>query len=272
MALSVSVGGPWRVRLVCLATGLRPRCLIQITMLLGTLMTRYSAPILLITALLAANIANAQAEPLRANVVSFQATATQEVTQDLLSVTLQANREGTQAAEVQSALKQALEAALTEAKRVATPTGMEVRTGYFSVNPRYGNNGRVNGWQGTAQLVLEGTDTTRISQTAGKLNQLNVVNVSYGLSRALREQYESALTADAITRFRNRASELAKNFGFTAYSLGEVNVQTGEPGFQGRPMMMAMRAKSAEADVALPVEPGKGVLTVTVSGQVVLSK
>jgi predicted secreted protein len=100
-----------------------------------------------------------------------------------------------------------------------------------------------------------------------------VVNVGYGLSRALREKYESALSLEAINRFRARADELAKGFGFAGYSLGEVSVQMGEPGFQGRPMMMAMRAKSAEvADAPLPVEPGKGVLSVTVSGQVVLSK
>lgn len=235
-------------------------------------MSRYSAPMLLSAACLAASVSLVHAEPLRANVVSFQATATQEVTQDLLAVTLQANREGAQAAEVQAGLKQTLDAALSEAKRSAQPGAMEVRTGYFSVNPRYGNNGRINGWQGTAQLVLEGTDTTRISQTAGKLNQLNIVNVSYGLSRALREQHESALTAEAINRFRSRAGELSKNFGFTHYSLGEVNVQTGDPGFQGRPMMMAMRAKAADAEAALPVEPGKGVLTVTVSGQVILSQ
>lgn len=237
-------------------------------------MPRYSVPKLLSSAVLAAAcLPWAHAEPVRANVVSFQTTATQELTQDLLSVTLQVNKEGAQAAEVQSGLKQALDAALLEAKRSAQAGAMEVRTGYFSVNPRYGNNGRINGWQGTAQLVLEGTDTTRISQTAGKLNQLNVVNVSYGLSRALREQHESALTAEAITRFRHRAGELAKNFGFTGYSLGEVNVQAGDPGFQGRPMVMAMRAKAADvSEAALPVEPGKGVLTVTVSGQVVLSK
>jgi len=236
-------------------------------------MRRYFSPMLLSAAVLACGTSLAQADPVRSNVVNFQATATQEVTQDLLSVTLQANREGTQAAEVQSQLKQALEAALTEAKRSAVPGGMEVRTGYFSINPRYSNNGRVSGWQGTAQLVLEGTDTARIAQTSGKLNQLNVVNVGYGLSRALREKHESALTQDAINRFRERAAELAKGFGFSGYSLGEVSVQTGEPGFQGRPMMMAMRAKSTEAaDAPLPVEPGKGVLTVTVSGQVVLSK
>ncbi|MDE2400779.1 MAG: SIMPL domain-containing protein [Burkholderiales bacterium] len=215
----------------------------------------------------------AQAEGVRNNVVSFQASATREVTQDLMVVTLQATREGTQAGEVQAALKQLLDAALTEAKSAAVAGAMDVNTGYFSVSPRYGNNRRISGWQGSAQLVLQGTDTARIAQTVGKLNQLNVVNVVYGLSRDLRDKHESALTAQAIARFRQRADELAKGFGFASYALGEVTVQSGEPGFGGRPMLMAARASIAEmADAPLPVEPGKGILTVTVSGQVILSK
>lgn len=214
-----------------------------------------------------------RAEGLHANVLSFQTSATQEITQDQMAVTLQATREGAQAAEVQSGLKQALEVALSQARRSAVPGGMEVRTGYFSVHPRYSSNGRINGWQGQAQLLLEGTDTARIAQTTGQLAPFNVVNVGYGLSRGLREKHEAALTAQAIARFRQRAQELATAFGFGGYSLGEVAVQSAEPGFEGRPVMMAMRAKAADvAEAPLPVEPGKGVLTVTVSGQVVLSK
>ena len=222
---------------------------------------------------LAGSVPAERAESVRSNVVSFQVAATQEVTQDLLSVTLQANREGPQAAEVQAALKQSIETALAEARRAVVPGGLEVRTGYFSINPRYLSNGRISGWQGSAQLVLEGTDTARIAQTAGKLNQLNVVNVSYGLSRAVRVRHESALMAQAIASFRQKADELVKNFGYLSYSLGEVSVQSGEPGFGGRPMYAAMSVRSADAaDTPLPVEPGKGVLTVTVSGQIVLAK
>ncbi|MES2089369.1 MAG: SIMPL domain-containing protein [Pseudomonadota bacterium] len=238
-----------------------------------TFSSSHVSVLLSVAAVLALVVPAAQAEGVHSNVVSFQATATQEVMQDLLSVTLQAHREGAQAAEVQAALKQVLDAALTEAKRAAVPEGLEVRTGYFSINPRYVSNGRISGWQGSAQLVLEGTDTARIAQTAGKLNQLNVVNVSYGLSRALREKHESALMSQAITRFRQKADQLVKDFGFASYSLGEVSVQAGEPGFEGRPVFMTMRAKTADvSDAPLPVEPGKGVLTVTVSGQIVLGK
>lgn len=211
--------------------------------------------------------------PLPQNVVRFSTTATQELTQDLLIVTLQASREGSQAAEVQAGLKQMMDAALTEARKSALNQAMEVRTGSFTVQPRYNNTGRVNGWQGSAQLVLEGTDIARITQTAGRLNQLNIINVSHGLSRALREQHESALTSQAIRRFRARATQIAADFGLKGYTLGEVSVSSTDPGFEPRPyMVQAMRAKSMEAaDASLPVEPGKGVLSVTVNGQVVLT-
>lgn len=239
----------------------------------ATLQMASRALALSLTVPLALGAQVARAESARQNVVSFQASATQELTQDLMLITLQATREGSQAAEVQSGLKLQLEAALAEARKTAQPGAMEVRTGSFSVQPRYQSNGRVNGWQGSAQLVLEGTDIARISQAAGKLNQLQVVGVSYGLSRALREQKEAELTQQAIARFRARAAQVASGFGFKSWGLGEISVSSTEPGFEGRPpMLMAMRAKGAEmADAPLPVEPGKGLLQVTVSGQVVLA-
>ena len=231
----------------------------------------------LVTLMLGAAIGGAwaQASPRetgRDNAVSFTASASEELTQDQMTVTLQAVKEGAVAAEVQSALKVALDAALAEARKAALPNGaLDVKTGSFSVSPRYGNTGKINGWQGNAQLIIEGTDTARIGQLVGKLNQLNVVGVGYGLSRTLRESHESTLTTQAIGRFRARAQQMARDFGFKSYSLGEISVSSTDPGFEGRPVMYAMRAKAAEmADAPLPAEPGKGMLSVTVSGQVIL--
>ncbi|WP_245932560.1 SIMPL domain-containing protein [Aquabacterium olei] len=237
------------------------------------LSSRRAAAALAVTAATLAGLPAMAAEPVRDNVVSFSTTATRELVQDLIQITLQARQEGPVAADVQAQLKQQLEAALVEARKAAVPGGMDVRTGGFHLSPRYTNNGRVNGWQGQAQLVLEGTDMARISQTAGKLNALQITSVSYGLSRALRESQESELTSQAIARFRERAQRIAADFGQRGFSLGEVSVSSTDPGFEGRPVLMAARAKTMEmmADAPVPVEPGKGTLSVTVSGQVRLT-
>jgi predicted secreted protein len=206
----------------------------------------------------------------RHNVVSFSSTVQQEVTHDMLTLTLQATRSGAVAAEVQADLKRALDGALTQARFAAKPGDMDVRTGQFSIQPMYSNSGKINAWQGVAQLVLQGRDMARIAQTAGKLNQLNIVNVAYGLSRETQQQYQTEMVNQAIEAFRARAQQMAKAFGFAHYTLGEVSVQTGDAGYQMRPMMMksAMMADGAEA--AVPIEPGKGEINVTVSGHVIL--
>jgi uncharacterized protein YggE len=75
----------------------------------------------------------------------------------------------------------------------------------------------------------------------------------------------------AIERFKTKAAELAKGFGFGGYTLREVAVNANDQGFIPRPRMMGMEAKAAMAqDAAVPVEAGKTSVIVTVSGSVQL--
>lgn len=204
--------------------------------------------------------------------VTFSATASVEVAQDTLSVTLQAIRDGSEAAAVQAALKQALETALAEARRAAQAGALEVRSGSFHLSPRYGRDGKPNGWTGNADLTLEGRDIGRVAATAGRLSGLNIVSTHYSISRELREQHESALIAQAIQKYQTRAGEIARHFGFAGYTLQELNVQTGD-GDAPRPPMPMRTMAMASADAApLPTEAGKGLLSATVQGTVRLTR
>jgi predicted secreted protein len=204
--------------------------------------------------------------------VRLTSSASLEVTKDLLSVAFGTTREGVDAATVQSQLKQALDAALSEAKKSAKPGQLEVRTGNFSLSPRYTNKGVINGWQGSTELVVEGRDMQAIGQLTGRITTLTINRVGYNLSRELREKSESEISAQAIAAFRTKAADYAKQFGYSGYVIGEVSVNGGidQPG----PVpMMAMRAKTASmSDEALPVEPGKGTVSVNVNGSVQLVK
>jgi predicted secreted protein len=203
------------------------------------------------------------------NVVSLQAQGSIEVQQDLLTISMNSTKDGADAATVQTQLKTALDAALAEAKKVAQPGQLDVRTGAFSLYPRYGRDGKINGWQGTAELVLEGRDFARISALAGKINTLTLGHVGFGLSREARARVEAEVTAQAIDRFKAKAQDISKGFGFGGYTVREVNVQANDQGFVGRPRAELMNARAmSAADSAVPVEAGRSTVVVTVSGAV----
>ncbi|QNK73163.1 SIMPL domain-containing protein [Variovorax sp. PAMC28562] len=203
------------------------------------------------------------------NVLQLSANGTVEVQQDLLSMALVTSRDNADAAIVQTQLKTAVDAALTEARKAAQPGQLDVRTGNFSLSPRYTRDGKISGWQGSAELILEGRDFPRITQTAGRITTLSVGNVGFGLSREQRTKVEAEAQTLAIDNFKQKAGELAKDFGFAGYSLREVSVNANQASPM-RPRMMAMEAKSMASDSAVPVEAGKTSVVVNVSGSVQL--
>lgn len=204
------------------------------------------------------------------NVLQLSANSTVEVQQDLLSMTLSTTREAADAASVQTQLRTALDAALVEARKSAQPGQLDVRTGNFNLAPRYSREGKMTGWRGTASLVLEGRDFPRITQTAGRIGTLSIANVGFGLSREQQAKTETEAQSVAIDNFKQRADELAKNFGFGGYTLREVSVNA-HLGGPVQPRMMAMEAMAkAASDAPVPIEAGKATVVVNVSGSVQL--
>ena len=202
-------------------------------------------------------------------IVNLNASASVEITKDLLSVTFTATREGPEAGAVQTALKQALDAALAEAKKAARPGQVEVQTGNFALYPRYTNKGVPSGWQGSAELVVEGRDMQAIAALTGRIGTMTIARVAYNLSREQREKAEGDVAAQAIARYRAKAADYARQFGYAGYAPREVNVSGSEPPAP-QPRMMQARAMSATSEEALPVEAGRATVTVTVNGSVQL--
>lgn len=214
--------------------------------------------------------AQAQVLPPPQNVLQLSATGTVEVPQDLLSLTLSTTRDGADAGAVQSQLKSALDAALAEARKTAQADQMDVRTGVFSVYPRYSTPGKIAGWRGTAELVLEGRDFARITQAAARVSTMTIGNVGFGLSREQKAKVESDAQSIAIERFKAKAGELARDFGFSGYSLREVNVASNDAVPLPRYRMAAAVASAMPESAPVPVEAGKATVTVMVSGSVQL--
>lgn len=202
------------------------------------------------------------------NVAQLAASGSVEVQQDLLSIAMNTTASGADANTVQTQLKQALDAALAIARPAVLPGQLDLRTGNFSLYPRYDKNGKINGWQGTTELILDGRDFTRITSTAGKIQSLTMGNVSFALSREQRTKVEAEAQTIAIDRFKAKAIEVSKSFGFSSYTLREVSINADDQSFPPRPRMVAMQAKSADAESAVSVQAGKSTVLVNINGSV----
>lgn len=211
----------------------------------------------------------AQTLPPPQNVVSLSASATVDVPKDWLTVVFSTTREGSDAAVVQGQLKQALDAALAEARKVAKPGQVEVQTGGFSLVPRYApKTGTISGWQGSTELVVAGRDSTTIAQLTGRVQTLSIARVGFSLSNEARQKVEGDVAAQAIERFRARADAVSKQFGFTGYTVREVSVNTDGGGEQPMPRMRLQASAMMAEAAALPVEAGKATVTASVNGSV----
>jgi uncharacterized protein YggE len=177
---------------------------------------------------------------------------------------------------VQSGLKQALDAALAEARKIARPEQVEIQTGNFSLYPRYSNpkNGQpvISGWQGSTEMTVQGKDIAAIAQLSGRVQTMTIARVGYSLSKQAREKVEGEAIAQAIADWRAKAAQMSQQFGYTGYAVREVNVATNEPGPSMPVPVMRMQAMAKAADEALPTEAGKQDVTATVNGSAQMTK
>ena len=206
------------------------------------------------------------------NIAHLSANGWVEVPQDILTISMTTSRDGLDAATVQAQLKQALDGALAQARRSTEPGLMDVRTGNFSLYPRFGKDGKTNGWQGSTELVLEGRDFLRITSTAGKIQTLTVGQLSFSLSREGRAKVEAEAQAMAIDRFKIKALEISKGFGFSDFSLRDITVDSNDQGRSSQPRMLSMQAKAMVSESPIPVEAGKNSVSVTVSGTIKMQR
>ena len=234
-------------------------------------MTKKLLALVLAGALPIAALAQSAVQKDPEGVVSLSSSATVQVPNDWITVQFSTSKEGVDANAVQAALKDALAAAMAQSRQVAKPDGhVEVQGGGFSLQPRFNNKGVVNGWSGTTSLVVQGRDMGTIAELAGRVQSMTVGNLDYSVSREAREKVEGDVAAQAIARFRAKAADYAKAFGFASFTVREVTVSNDDSQPTPRPFLMKARVMAASDSAPLPTEAGSGAVTANVNGSVQL--
>jgi predicted secreted protein len=220
---------------------------------------------------LAAATALAQApQPPYLNVVSLGASAAAEVPTDTLTVTLFAEEQGPDPAQVATRVNARLKEALARAK--AQPN-VDARSGSYQTTPVYDRAGPITGWRVRADLVLESRDFGSVGALAGALQPaLKLASMVFSLSRSAQEAAEAALLTEALRKFQDKARAIAKGLGFPGYTLGQIAVRN-DALLRG-PLPYRATAMATMADAApaapVPVEGGKNTVTVVVAGSVIV--
>lgn len=235
---------------------------------MNTVRARHPIAVSALCLVLVTPLVHADAQGPLANQLSLSASASTEVTNDVLVITFSTQREAQDASTVQTQLTQALNAALTEARKAAQPGQVDISTGSFSVQPRYASKGEPMKWQGVAELRAEGKDFDALTRLVGRIHTLSVAHVGYRLSREARDRMQAEVSAQAIARFRSRATVYAKAFGFSGVTLRSVEVSTGEAFPPPQPRFRMTAAEMVNASAPLPVEAGTSSVTAAVNGSV----
>jgi predicted secreted protein len=141
----------------------------------------------------------------------------------------------------------------------------------MNVSPRYNREGRTNGWNGMAELILQGRDIERITSAAGRMTGLVVSQVEWQISPELLTQTQTKVQAQAVTQWRAKAAALTQQLGLSRYTIKELSLN---PAGQGpvpgpRALPVAMMDTAADGRSApLPLQAGQSQVSVVVSGQI----
>jgi predicted secreted protein len=198
----------------------------------------------------------------------FQVESTRDVENDwitaVVSVTAEDANPAALAARINQDMAWALEQARAESK-------VKAKSGGYSTYPVHDDAGRIRRWSASQQLVLEGSDSAAMTALVGKLQaRLQLQSFQFSVSEERRRKVQEELVTEALAAFRARAALVAKGLGASGFSLDDVSVETGSPGFPA-PMMRAEMAM-AKSDMGAPpaVEAGTSRVVVSVQGSVVL--
>lgn len=199
--------------------------------------------------------------------IDLTATAEREIENDELVAVVYAQAQAQRAAEAANSVNEDIRWALEQAEAVR---GITAQTLQYNSSPVYGNNQRIAGWQARQSLGLKSTDSDRLSELLGDLQErVAIQSVNYQVSREAREATDDSLIAEALQSFNRRAELVADELGRPGYRIVRININTGG----GRAPPIAYRSSmAAVAEVASPaLEAGTQVVSVTVSGTIELN-
>ncbi len=202
------------------------------------------------------------------NQISLDASASTDVENDTMIVSLYAQEEGSKAAKLSEAVNKKINNALTILKQ---HKAIKVETESYSTTPVY-NKGQIISWRVKQSIRLESKDMPLMSELIGELQQqLKLSQISFDVSREKNEQETQLLIDQALDAYNKRATQISNTLKSGSYKIVNMNVSTST---SAQPYYRKSRAMMADAvSLAAPeIAKGDKTLTVRVNGTIEIKK
>lgn len=171
---------------------------------------------------------------------------------------MQASASGADAADLAQQVNAKMHWAL---QQLSAEKGLQAQTlNYYSQRDYV--DGKPSGWTVKQLLQVRGPQSSQLDHVLGKLqSRLELISMRAEPSESVRQAAEAQAAKQAITRFRERASNYCKDFGYNQSVLDTVRISAPRVTPGPVPLMMAVQAPVASA-------PGESAMSVEVSGSV----
>jgi predicted secreted protein len=213
----------------------------------------------------------AQADEARYNQISLRAEVSQEITHDLMHVTLYSEAQHSDPAKLAAEITRTLNNAVTQArgvKEVKVALGSRHSYPIYSENKGDDKGQQITAWRERAELRLESADFATLSKLTGEmLKELKMAGMEFSIATATRKTHEDALLKEAVAAFQARAQLATEALGGSGYTLVSLSLNSG--GFQPPMPMHMARGKGMATMEAAPtpeIEAGTSQVTVNADG------
>ena len=201
------------------------------------------------------------------NQISLEATASAEVDNDTMIVSLYAQEEGSKAASLSDKVNKKINWALQQVKQHA---GIKVETESYSTSPVY-KKSQIIAWRVKQSIKLESTNMSLMSEVLGQLQQqLKLAGITFDVSRDKREQETQQLIDQALSAYDKRASQIANKLKHDGYKIVTMHVSTTTSPIQSRYRNSAMMMAESSSVVSPKMAAGDRTLSVRVNGTIEL--
>ena len=211
--------------------------------------------------------------------VSVGAEAYREIREDRANVTLTKQLDG----DDQRTLMREINLAMRNVVELGKGyTELELETGNYAIrrNVHYKKDSNEIDkitYTATGQVIVRSKNFDELlSFVEAAHDDMLVGSISFDLSTDLRRAIEKEILEEALASFRTKADTIAQGLGYDGFEVRNIEVKDSESGSIIRPVRNATMALSASAESAAspsaapPLEGGKQIVRVSVSGQVAL--